>query len=96
MSEAKHTAGPWGILKLHGATCIGVLPVNGRGKPRHGRDTEDVAQCESEADARLIAAAPAYAVAWELVPHEIRERIFDALHKPDTEWVESAIAKASA
>jgi hypothetical protein len=44
--------------------------------------------------AELIAAAPAFAVAWELVPEEIRQRIFDALHKPDTEWVEKAIAAA--
>ena len=36
----------------------------------------------------------AFVVAWALVPEDIRERIFDALHKPDTEWVEAAIRKA--
>lgn len=48
-------------------------------------------QSECEANARLIAAAPAYALAWSLVPDEIRQRVFDSLHKPDTEWVAKAI-----
>lgn len=49
---------------------------------------------EALANARLIAAAPAFALAWELVPDEIRERIFDSLHKPDTDWVERAIRES--
>lgn len=49
----------------------------------------------AKANARLIAAAPAFAKAWSLVPQEIQQRIFDALHTPETEWVEAAIAKAT-
>jgi hypothetical protein len=53
-----HTPGPWKVFKLPGASMIGVVPVNARGRPRQGRETPDICQCEQEADARLIAAAP--------------------------------------
>lgn len=50
----------------------------------------------AEVEAVLIRAAPAYEIAWSMVPKEIKDRIFDALHKPDTEWVEDAIHKSEA
>lgn len=52
-------------------------------------------RAEDIANARLIASAPAYALAWSMVPDEVQQRIFDALHKPDTSWVEGAIAQAA-
>lgn len=51
--------------------------------PGDGMSAEDVA--------RLIVAAPAYAKAWELVPEDIKEQIFDTLHTMHDEWVTAAI-----
>lgn len=58
-----------------------------------GGEEEENLDAECRANAALMAAAPAYALAWLLVPEEIKGRIFDALHKPDTEWVAGAIAR---
>lgn len=58
-------------------------------------DDADYGPKVGEANAKLILAAPAFALAWELVPQEIKDKIFDALHKPDTEWVEQAIRGVS-
>lgn len=89
----KHTPGPWdvdqdGVTIIHHETITYVADL------RLGGDSGDVFDDEARANARLIAAAPAFAKAWVMVPEEIKQRIFDALHCPDTEWVESAIAKA--
>lgn len=56
-----HTPGPWGILKA--GNQWSVAPVTARGKPRDGRDTEDVCHGSQltdnwQTDARLLAAAP--------------------------------------
>jgi hypothetical protein len=48
-------------------------------------------RAEDLATLRLIAAAPALALAWSMVPEETRGRILDALHTPETEWVGAAI-----
>jgi hypothetical protein len=57
MEQTKHTAGPWKITKvmeLRKATHYAVKHNDGTGS----FSTEVVAQCEREANARLIAAAP--------------------------------------
>jgi hypothetical protein len=57
MNTAKHTPGPWKITKvmeLRKATHYAVKHNDGTGS----FSTEVVAQCEKEANARLIAAAP--------------------------------------
>jgi uncharacterized protein YciW len=49
-----------------------------------------ILESESEdADGNLLAAAPAYADAWKLVPKDIKDRIFDTLHSEG--WQEKAI-----
>jgi hypothetical protein len=60
----KHTPGPWGVQTA--GTQWAVTPMTAKGKPRHGRKTEDVCagsqfQDNWEEDARLIADAPAMA-----------------------------------
>lgn len=92
---AKHTEGPWVI---ENGELIAVGP-SGKGAAVlgeiYGADeypcTEEDIDEECKANGFLVAAAPAYAMAWSLVPDEIKQRIFDALHKPDTGWVEAAI-----
>ena len=64
MSEAKHTPGPWLIAKTDAASFVYALNDSGYnrfwahvigGKLRRGKSTSKV---ETEANARLIAAAP--------------------------------------
>lgn len=57
MANAKMTPLPWGVLNIPNATQCGVVPVNARGKPRNGRDTEDVAGVENREDAEFIVKA---------------------------------------
>jgi len=99
VNEVTHTPGPWewygpskkGITFDHEAH-VGPGEGNDSGGPIAAVSGDDDEQAVG--NARLIAAAPAYAMAWELVPEETRQRIFDALHSPGTEWVESAITTA--
>lgn len=92
-----HTPGPWALELNNHPNEIGdhnySLFHNGW---EFGKYNDESLACGFEPDtpaanARLIAAAPAYKMAWDLVPDEIKQRIFDALHRPDTEWVEAAI-----
>jgi hypothetical protein len=89
-----HTPGPWTarVLAETGRTYATILAARGD-IATIGSSKGQLAE-EIDANARLIAAAPAYALVWSLVPDEIRQRIFDALHKPDTSWVERAIDAA--
>lgn len=80
-----HKPGPWFADENgDGTSCI----TKGRGI--------DIADTRSAVDepqnATLIAAAPALLMAWEMVPGEVKGRILEALHKPDTEWVGKALA----
>lgn len=87
-----HTPGPWTAgEQLTG----GSIPVY-QTKAGYGMQVARVngKAGEQEANARLIAAAPAYAVVWAMVPDEIKQRIFDSLYKPETAWIESAILRA--
>ena len=95
-----HTPGPW-IFDRNSDVEFNVIADTGRSwkwvatTTADGEGSTAIIAEEAEANARLIAAAPAFALAWSMVPDEIRQRIFDALHKPDTEWAEAAIAKAT-
>ena len=92
-----HTPGPW-VVK--GSETVIAPHAFGEGRAMVVAWTHGVAMAktaddsESAANARLISAAPAYALVWALVPEEIKGRIFDALHSPDKAWVEAAIALA--
>jgi hypothetical protein len=74
-----HTAGPWKVLRLPGAASWGVVPVDKRGKPRNGRDTEDVCQGENIADAYLIAAAPDLLAALQCARFHLAQARTDAV-----------------
>lgn len=83
MTTPKHTPGPWRIKD-------DPYP--------HIRSSDGCVWADDykpEANAVLMIAAPAYFVAWSMVPEEIKQRIFDALHSPESAWVEQAIAKAT-
>lgn len=90
MSEAKHTPGPWvatgGYTPTVTAGDVLIAVPGARADSLGGRTLAELG-----ANAELIAAAPAFAAAWRLVPEDIRERIFDALYTPATGWVEKAI-----
>lgn len=104
MGETRHTPGPW-IVDSNALFPEGSV-AEGRGpkticRMGGGNDdfTDDLNGDTTQADANranalLIAAAPAYAVAWSLVPDEIKGRIF-ALCAPAAGWVEAAIRKAT-
>jgi len=78
-----HTPGPWHYSEIDWNVDAGA-----------GEDWDWVAHdISNPANGRLIEAAPAFAIAWSLVPAEIKQRIFDGLRKHDTAWVEKAIAK---
>lgn len=89
MSESRHTPGPWRVDEPQ------LRLLDGRGRPI-ALLTSNAAPVRGMvvANAHLLAAAPAYALAWSMVPDEIQQRIFNALHKPDTGWVEDAIENA--
>lgn len=97
MSETKHTPGPWRAGFADEKARATEMIV--RAEQVDGQPYVAVCRCnfggiDIEANALLIAAAPAYQMAWLLVPDDIKGRIFDSLYKPDTEWVEAAIAKS--
>jgi phosphoserine aminotransferase len=86
--ETMNTLGPWRINDNGDGTSL----IDAKG----GADIADTRAASNEqAIARLIAASPAFAKAWSLVPREIREKIFDVLHTPEDEWVEAAIRAAT-
>ena len=63
MSESKHTAGPWIVNPFVAQVDCGVFAQNGALLPvaRMLWPTEERSEAETEANARLIAAAPALA-----------------------------------
>lgn len=84
--QTQHEPGPWKVEK-----------ENGKGWDITGKGGAWIAEVKNgldgdEYNAHLIAAAPAYEKVWSLVPKDIQDRIFDALH--DEGWQEAAIAKA--
>jgi len=61
VSAPRFAPGPWGIFKV--GNIWAVTPVNGRGKPRNGRQTPDICQGsilddDFQANADLLKAAP--------------------------------------
>jgi hypothetical protein len=107
--EAKHTPGPWRVDVTNCLGAYGVwtdYPTHS-GHDGAGYSTQvcsvitgsfkledSTTRAERNGNARLIAAAPAYAKAWSLVPDDIKQRIYDVLHQPAWEWVADSIAKA--
>lgn len=91
-----HTPGPWGILKAGNQWA--VAPVTAKGKPRDGRQTEDICMGSVLADnflanARLIAAAPDLLAAARALVQIYEE---GSATVPIDDWwlVRAAIAKA--
>lgn len=97
------TKGPWFVGVMN--DCLFIIdqpprPSNDDVNPDH--DTHCITAIrrvpgdfeKESANANLIVAAPAYQIAWDLVPEDIKGRIFDVLHRPDMDWVEKAITKA--
>lgn len=105
MSDAKHTPGPWNYTLCDGESAWLVGPRNAEGpdyvadahKLTHGRRDED-----SEANARLIAAAPELLAACESVIEEYGgHHATGCVERPDDKggccfvaMVRAAIAKA--
>lgn len=87
---AQSTPGPWFFLgeTLRTRAAMGRKPhwmgwlVKLFGDSNHG---------DPQANRHLIEAAPAFRVAWSLVPDDVKQAIFNTLHTPETEWVEAAI-----
>lgn len=97
MTTKKHAKGPWRLGRPGCVVCDAPVGLPGHDDPGAVAYYVGHLICESvvsPADAQLIAAAPAYALAWSLVPDNIKGRIFDALHKPDSGWVADAITRA--
>jgi hypothetical protein len=87
--NTKHTPGPWKVGHL-GLRVVGDVRHGGM----HGALQSTVAECEREADARLIAAAPELLAALQRIVRE-----FDCGRTPlatDLSIARAALAKAGA
>lgn len=70
-----------------------VLPTV---QPKRGKGYGHVDE-ERDANARLIAAAPAYANAWALVPPDVKKSVLaEYARRGETEWIGETIAAAEA
>lgn len=86
MTQSKHTPGPWRVgITGHAVYQVAApelrVALCSDAEERGGRRAE-------RANARLIAAAPAYAVAWSLLSADARS----AALEDAPEWVRNAIA----
>lgn len=91
MGESKHTQGPWyareALLAGRRARMEVRTQAGGIGEPVAVMVADDKSPDAVQANARLIAAAPAYARAWAMVPENIRESILAAADP----WVADSI-----
>lgn len=94
-SESKSTPGPWGVIKA--GNQISVVPVDGKGKPRNGRETVDICSMsvfidDAAANAHLISACPDLLAACEEMLTQIGK--YDTGLLDAAEWMLAAVAKA--
>ena len=100
-----HTSGPWELERVNGqnSTILGG-PVATIGGDLLGEriefcvgktsDTGEHGNKMTEANARLIAAAPALEVVWSMVPDDVKTRIFEELaSKRNAIWVKESLER---
>lgn len=89
MPEGKHTPGPWMVTATEDCYCVAnagryvIVPERGKVKADN-----------SEADARLIAAAPELLAALERMLSKAYKQNWNDNYPEELEQAESAIAKA--
>jgi hypothetical protein len=91
------TPGPWKAVNTgHGWSYI--VPANDESAEAIASVQRGgvlyLAVDEGAANAKLIAATPAYAKVWSMVPGNVKRHILDSLHPAEWGWVEESIAKA--
>ena len=98
--SCRYTAGPWrvepeqeGSIKFISAPNWGALASVHVAIDEHGDGKEFTPSEEGEANADLIAAAPAYEKVWAFVPSHIKKSILDSFNQHGEKWVEYLIGR---